>query len=173
MFKKPFRGITMNQHAPEFLQPQYFFPMFVGMWVGVSILLSFISGWASLAKDFKTMQDTIGKEFRYVSGSMGIRFFPVNYGNCLFVTVNEQGFELSVLFLFRVFSPKLFIPWKEVESVKLKRILVFHNTVVKLSDHWPTISISGKAGKRLFKEFENIKTKSSTHGLQETAKRCA
>lgn len=110
-----------NSTPLVFLQPQWFFPLFALMWVAISFLLSQTSGWSKLAAQFKSKQVAEGEQFRFVSGSMGIRPFPVSYGGCLFLTVNEVGFRLSLLFPFRLFCPPLFIPWKAVESVEQKR----------------------------------------------------
>ena len=103
------------------MQPQWLFPMFALMWVGICALLSMLGGWTSLAGEFRATQRTDGQRFRFVSGSMGSRMLPVSYGGCLFVTVNEIGFGLSLLFPFRPLSPPLFIPWTEVASAETKR----------------------------------------------------
>jgi hypothetical protein len=135
---------------PWLLEPQWFFALFVLLWAGVTGLLAILGGWASLATYFRADGPVQGDRFRFVSGSMGIRFLPVNYGNCLFVTVNDAGFRLSIFFLFRIFSPPLFIPWKAIASIETKRFLFFYPyIVVQLQDQWPRISIYGGAGRRI------------------------
>ena len=129
------------------MQPQWFFPMFALMWVSISALLSMLGGWTSLAGEFRATQRTDGQRFRFVSGSMGARVFPVNYGGCLFVTVNETGFGLSILLPFRLLSPPLFIPWSQVASAETKRFLFVNRAIVRLRGHWPAISVRGAAGK--------------------------
>jgi hypothetical protein len=37
-----------------------------------------------------------------------------NYNNCVTIGANFQGIHLSVLFLFRVGHPPIFIPWEDV-----------------------------------------------------------
>jgi len=134
---------------PWLLEPQWFFPFFALFWAGITGLLAILGGWASLATYFRAEGRVEGERFRFVSGSMGIRFLPVSYGNCLFVTVNEAGFRLSIFFPFRILSPPLFIPWKSVASVESKRLLFFRYTVVHLRDQWPRISIRGNAGRQI------------------------
>lgn len=51
-----------------------------------------------------------------------------NYGSCLIVGVNPEGIRLSVLFLFRIGHPPLFIHWPEV-SMREKRFLFFFKQV--------------------------------------------
>ena len=112
-------AVTVNQPAPPWLlEPQWFFPFFALFWFTVTALLAILSGWRSLATYFRTEAPVEGEQFRFVSGSMGARFFPVSYRNCLFVTVNETGFGLSILALLRLLSPPLFIPWEAVASVE-------------------------------------------------------
>ena len=138
------------------MQPQWFFPMFVLMWVSICALLSMLGGWTSLAGEFRATQRTDGQRFRFVSGSMGAPMFPVSYGGCLFVTVNEAGFGLSILFPFRPLSPPLFIPWTEVVSAETKRFFFVSRAVVRLHEHWPAISIRGAAGKSIVDAFARV-----------------
>jgi hypothetical protein len=118
-------------------------------WAGICGLLALLGGWAGLATYYRADGPVEGERFRFVSGSMGIRFLPVSYGSCLFVAVNEAGFRLSIFFPFRIMSPPLFIPWKSVASVESTRFLFFPYTVVHLRDQWPRISIRGNAGREI------------------------
>jgi len=132
--------------VPTYMEPQWFFPLFAVMWLTISTVLSHIGGWASLAKQFRDTGPQTGERFRFVSGSMGAGVFPVSYGGCLFVAVNDVGFRLSILFLFRFQTPPLFIPWSIVESVEEKRLLFVDYIRIRVRDHWPIISIRGRAG---------------------------
>jgi hypothetical protein len=148
--------------VPEFLQPQWFFPLFAIFWLGIACLLSLLGGWHSLASRYRAEESEgeAGERFRFVSGSLGARFLPVSYNSCLFVTVNERGFGLSVLVLFRIFSPPLFIPWTEVTSVEPKRsLLVFPYSVISLGNRLPTISLRGAAGKRVQQVFAQVRAR--------------
>jgi hypothetical protein len=120
------------------------------MWLGVGGLLSLLGGWFGLAADFRAEQPALGERFRFVSGSMGSRLFPVRYSNCLFVTVNDSGFRLSILFPFRFLTPPLFVPWSAIASIEQKKfLLVFRYTAIRVRDRWPTISVRGDAGQRI------------------------
>ncbi len=133
--------------APLFMQPQWLPFTFVVMWAVITGLLAHISGWAGLSSHFRAAAPPSGERFRFVSGSMGLKSFPVSYGGCLFLDVNTHGFRLSILFPFRFQSPPLFVPWSQVASVTEKKFLFMAFTELRLRDHWPTISIRGKAGK--------------------------
>jgi hypothetical protein len=76
------------------------------------------------------------------------RGLPVNYGNCLFVSVSRSGIRLSILFLFRFQSPPLFLPWVDVESVTERRLLfLMRYSEIILKGDWPRLSLYGAAGR--------------------------
>ena len=131
------------------MQPQWLPLTFIVMWIVITGLLAHLSGWAGLSSYLRATAPPGGEHFRFVSGSMGLKFFPVSYSGCLFLDVNTEGFRLSVLFPFRLQSPPLFVPWAQVATVTEKRFLFMEFTDLRLRDHWPTISIRGKAGKAI------------------------
>lgn len=146
----------MSQPLPDPFAPQWFIPFFVVMWLVISAVLALLSGWSGLATRFRTDGTAQGEQFRFVSGSMGAGVFPVNYGTCLFLKLNEQGFQLSVFFLFRFFSPPLFIPWSQVESVTERRFLFRQCAAVRIRGHEPVLSFYGKAGKRILEVYGKL-----------------
>ena len=87
---------------------------------------------------------------------MGLPFFPVNYGNCLFLTINERGFRLRILFPFRFLSPPLFVPWASIDSVVEKRFLLMRYAAIRIRENWPVISFYGKAGKRILEVYARL-----------------
>jgi len=144
---------------PQFLEPQWFFPLFCCFWVFLCAVLSLAGGWLSLSRDFRAFDETEGQRFRFRSGSLGLWPFPVTgYGNCLFLVVNDSGFRLSILFLFRPLSPPLFIPWSAVRSVQVGRFLFVRYTLVRLKRGWPAIALRGDAGDYLAATFERVST---------------
>lgn len=121
-----------------------------------------------MAKKFRTERSPDGERFRFVSGSMGTRFVPVNYGNCLFVTLNEAGIGLSILFPFRFQSPPLFLPWADVEAVSERRFLfVLRYVVIVMKGHWPRISLYGRVSEAI-RRFHGAHSK---RALQQAAAR--
>lgn len=160
--------------SPDLLEPQWFFPLFALMWLGIGGLLSLLSGWWSLASRFPAADSIQGENFRIVSGSIGLSFFPVNYGNCLFVTTNEKGFRLAILFLFRFLSPPLFIPWTQVGSVAEKRFLFMRYAAIRIRENWPMLSFYGKAGKHILGAYAKYPVKErSSRAVKGTSCACA
>lgn len=141
------------------LEPQWFIPLFALMWFGIGGLLSLLSGWWSLASRFRATDTIQGENFRFVSGSMGLRFFPVNYSSCLFVTINDEGFRVAILFVFRFLSPPLFIPWEGVESMVENRFLFMRYAAIRIRENWPMLSFYGRAGKRILEAYARVSGK--------------
>ena len=139
---------------------------FIAMWVGISTLLSRIGGWSTLARRYRATEPSAGKRFNFVSGSMGQRVFPVNYRTCLFVTVNDRGFYLSIFFLFGFQSPPLFVPWSELESVEAKRLFFLNYTVIRVRDLWPIIWMRGHTGECIIEAFSNWQSAQETHDIE-------
>jgi hypothetical protein len=144
----------MTEQIPTYLQPQYFFPVFAVMWFVVTAVLAHWSGWAHLSQKYRADGVEDGECFRFVSGSLGTRIMPVSYSNCLFISVNNHGIHLSILFLFRFQSPPLYLPWSDVESVSEKRFLfLFRWVVITVKDEWPRITLRGRAGEAALRLF--------------------
>ncbi len=145
-----------------FLQSQWFFPYFVAMWFGVTGLLAYASGWARLANQFPAQMPVQGDRFRFASGSMGLRFVPVSYDNCLFVTVSPSGLRISIFFPFRFLSAPMFVPWSAMESVTQGRfLLLMHTTVLVIKEQWPRITFRGGAGNAAYRAF--LASRSGAH----------
>jgi hypothetical protein len=120
-------------------------------------VLALAGGWFSLSGEFRSDESIEGERFRFASGSLGVWPFPVAaYGGCLFMTVNDSGFRLSILFPFRFLSPPLFIPWSAVKTVETGRVLFVRYTLVRLRRGWPTVALRGKAAQCLAETYERV-----------------
>lgn len=102
----------------------FFILFFVGMWLGVTIILSYTSGWASLAKIYRASKSFHGARWTPIHAQLGEAGLLGSFGNSLNIGANAEGLHLSVFILFRVNCPALFIPWEDV-SVESKKILGF------------------------------------------------
>jgi hypothetical protein len=138
--------------SPEFMQ-QWFLPLFVLGWLFVTGLLAYLSGWVALAGRFRANGSVDGERFQFSSGSLGRKFLPVSYGNCLFVTVNPQGLRLSIFLPFRFLSPPLYIPWADIDSITERRILFFDVVTFTIRDSWARLSLRGAPGRRAKEAF--------------------
>ncbi len=98
------------------------FPCYLaGFWLLVAAFISYIGGWATLAKRFRLSTPFIGEKWRRQSGQMR---WMAGYNQCLTVGCNHQGLYLAVMLLFRFRHPPLLIPWDEIR-ISRTRILFF------------------------------------------------
>ena len=107
--------------------------VFLILWTLVPIVISYVSGRASLAGQFRFNDTFSGPRWSWQSGQMR---FMMNYNRCLTVGASEQGLYLDMNPLFRVGHPALFIPWNEI-SAKPQRILFFPGTRFQLGRENP------------------------------------
>jgi hypothetical protein len=84
---------------------------FFSIWLLVSLVISLIGGWFSLARRFRSQAPFVGSKWWGQSGWMrGL----ASYRSCLVVGANPSGLYVAVFFPFRIAHPPLFIPWSEV-----------------------------------------------------------
>lgn len=125
------------RHVPEAAEWTWaLFPLFfVAMWCFVSILLASIGGWRVLARHYPTGSGFHGRSFTFRSAQVG----SVSYGACLTLGVNAEGLRMSILPMFRVAHPPLFVPWGDV-TVRAGRTWFFP---------WIELSFAKCAGQRM------------------------
>lgn len=109
--------------------------IFIGIWIVVMIISAKLSGWQTIARYYRSDSPFNGVRFR--SQSAGMRF-GTNYNGLLTVGVNRMGLYLSVLFLFRIGHPHLFIPWRDITMTERKKFVM--RQVVLQFARCPTIS---------------------------------
>ncbi|MBC3935301.1 hypothetical protein H8K47_08010 [Undibacterium sp. CY7W] len=134
----------------------WFFIFFLAMWFAITGLLSTLSGWRSMATHWRARGQNSGNTYRFVSGTMGAKSFPVGYGSCLTITVSEQGLGLAVLLPFRFMSPPIFIPWSQITSVTEGKTLFIRHVLIQPHNHWTRIKLHGQV-------VEQILSSSSGH----------
>ncbi len=134
-----------------------FFAVFAATWVGVNLVLALLSGWLILWFRFPGGPAIQGRRFRFVSGSMGMFGFPARFSRVLFVSVGPKGIRLNLLFLFRLFSPPIMIPWSAVESVTERKLWFFRRTVIHIEGSWLEIRLQGEAAREVRRQFQSLK----------------
>jgi hypothetical protein len=95
--------------------PQFAFILFfAGMWLTVTWLLSYVSGWAFLARHYRAARPFAGRYERIRASQMGPLGPFGGARNALYVAIDPQGLHLRMFILFRVNCRDLFIPWGEI-----------------------------------------------------------
>ncbi|WP_193214079.1 hypothetical protein [Luteolibacter marinus] len=96
-----------------------FMLVFVGMWVGVCLLISRIGGWSTVAARYPADAVPAGETFRMQSASFG----GANYSSCLTITASPAGLHLEVLVPFRPGHRPIFLPAAVIKRAKIRKIL--------------------------------------------------
>jgi hypothetical protein len=105
----------IDQHPSVFAA---IFPIyFVTLWLIVGTTISFIGGWFSLAKVYRTRATFNGTKWRMQSGQMR---WLANYNKALTLGVSQQGLYLASVFLFRFMHPPLLVPRSEIKVRRSK-----------------------------------------------------
>jgi hypothetical protein len=112
--------------------PSIFVPILAFIWVGSCWLILAFSGWKGLAEHFRADRDVAGERFRSVSGSLRSGMLPTRFNNCLGVAIAPDGFDVSMLFVVRLFHLPLFFPCAAVQTMLPKRSIFSQSVVVTL-----------------------------------------
>ncbi len=143
----------------SFIDPSksHYFPiLFIILWIGICFLLSLISGWWALSKNYRANYPFSGKKLRMKSATMR---WGTNYGGCLTIGANREGLYLAIFPIFRINHPPLFIPWNDI-STETGKQFVFFNIVkfnFRKSSNIPLI-VSTKLADRIFRMKDEWQT---------------
>jgi hypothetical protein len=105
----------VEQHPMLFVAIFPFY--FIIIWLLVGAINSYVGGWFSLARVYRTRMVFNGARWRMQSGQMR---WLANYNNMLTFGVSRQGLYLASMFLFRFMHPPLLIPWSEIKVRRSK-----------------------------------------------------
>ncbi|MGB8248106.1 MAG: hypothetical protein WCE98_08870 [Chlorobium sp.] len=72
------------------------------------------------------------------------------------MTLDSRGVHLDILFIFRMLSPPLFIPWRAIASVGEQKHLFGSYGVVHIKDCPVVLLIAGEAGEQLRAEYAKL-----------------
>ena len=123
------------------------FPLFfAGMWVGISALLSRLSGWSELAKRYPAAAEPEGERVVWTSAQIG----GVSFRSCLNVTLAPDGLYLVPARLFRLFMPPVLVPWSDIRFEGFTKVLFFELACFRLGGaDGPTFFVFTSLGARL------------------------
>jgi hypothetical protein len=116
------------------------------MWTGISFLLSWLSGWRSLAERYRTGGAPDGERISWTSARIG----SVSFRSCLNLTLAPAGLFLVPLLPFRMFMPPLLIPWADVRFEGFTRMLFMELACFRLGGgQGPVFAVFRRTGERL------------------------
>jgi hypothetical protein len=106
--------------------PFYFPIFFVLMWLFVTTMLGFISGWYTLMQRYPDRSEVALHTFTGQSGSMNF----VGMRSILNLSVCPSGLRIGIMRIFGIFCRDFFVPWNEIDVARKDR---FFWKVAKLS----------------------------------------
>ncbi len=119
----------------------------------IAMLKPFVSGWRQLAKIYPFREISIGEEFYSIHGITGQVFFPVEYVRTLNILISSSGLSMESTARFSFMTPKLFIPWENIDSVSKTRHFFRLAFRIRVQNSWVTIFILGDAGKAILEAW--------------------
>ena len=123
------------------------FPFFfLALWLFVTTLLSFLSGWYKLAARFPDRNEEPLLKLSLQSGSMGL---GVSMRGVLNISACPSGLRIGINRLFGPFARKFFVSW---EDLHVTRRTILFSPSARLQFGTPqigTLTISGHAANRL------------------------
>jgi hypothetical protein len=134
----------IDQHPAVFA---VIFPIyFLCLWFLVALVVSFVGGWFSLARLYRTRVPFNGSKWRGQSGQMRCL---TNYNRVLTLGTSQEGLYLASMFLFRLMHPPLLIPRSEIK-VRRKKGWVFEYVIFTMGHELAIpLRIRGSLGAKL------------------------
>jgi hypothetical protein len=130
-----------------------FFPIFfVALWMGITRLLSGVSGWTTLAPAYAGRVVSPTARAQMATGSMGR--VPVSFRSVLTVEVGDEGVGLSLPTIFASGAPPLLIPWDHVVDGHERRLGPFHSFRFHTREPRVPVTVSGRAARLVMAEWE-------------------
>ena len=97
----------------------FYFPIFlVLMWLFVTTMLGFVSGWYALMRRYPDRPESALRRFTNQSGSMN----SVGMRSILSLSVCPSGLRVGIMRIFGIFSRDFFVPWDEVAVSRKDRL---------------------------------------------------
>lgn len=114
--------------------PGIFFPLyFAVLWLAVTTVLAFVSGWFRLMEQFPDQADEPILRLRGQSGAMGP---GVGMSRILTLSVCRTGLRVGMMRLFGLFCRDFLVPWESIAIVRKRGLF---GRVVKLQFGNPVI----------------------------------
>jgi hypothetical protein len=124
-----------------------FFPViFIGMWFTVTTLLSFLSGWFTLMRDYGDADERPILKLTWQSATMGL---GVGLNSILRLEVCPSGLRLGIMRLFGPFCRDIFIPWNDI-AVTRRSFLGLTFAILRFGGRgFPKLTLRGPLADRL------------------------
>jgi hypothetical protein len=137
----------------------YLFPLFfIGMWLIITTILGFASGWFRLQDRYPRKDERPLLKLRGRSGSMGM---GVGFSGILTLGACRSGLELGIWKIFAPFQRPIFVPWKDIRAAPSRSLFA---PAVQLSFGIPEMGRL-KIDARSWERLRNAAAESSAQNL--------
>jgi|SRR5215217_392154 len=102
-----------------------------------SAVISRVSGWHELARQFRADGPAPSYMRNFTSGKIGW----VGYNGCIAVGGDEQGLYLAPSLVFRLFHPPLRIPWSEIHDREITSFFFVKSDSFRAGEHSTRIQL--------------------------------
>lgn len=104
--------------------------LFVMMLAASPLVIFTISrfGWKSLADRYELMRPFEGLNLGITSAWIN----SMSYSRILRIRYSSDGLYLRPVFIFQLFHPAILIPWTEIVSVKVQKMILVRNVVLTI-----------------------------------------
>jgi len=103
----------MSGDATQWPSPLLFLFCFAVLWIAVTSLVLYLSGWLALERSYRACNGAKGIPVRLRSAKLG-RGVIGQFRNVLTLWVGKEGLQLHVLVLFGPGRSDLFFPWADI-----------------------------------------------------------
>ncbi|MEP3227226.1 MAG: hypothetical protein ABJO01_14710 [Parasphingorhabdus sp.] len=105
-------GVSIDENLIFALFPIFF----IGLWLGIVLLIAKTSGWSKLQDRFPDRHDMALLAMRSQSGIMGgAKMGKAKFSGCLKLDVCRTGLRVSVWKIFGPFQRPFFVPWSQID----------------------------------------------------------
>ena len=147
----PFPASSLAAHPALF--PILFPFFFAGLWLTVTTLLGFWSGWFKLQAEFPDSREPSDLRLHWQSGLIGFGALwnpwgKVSYSRCLRLDACPGGLRVAIWRLFGPFCRPFLLPWRGME-VESRRILLWRYVRLTAVDAGYSVTIRRPAYDRI------------------------
>jgi hypothetical protein len=103
----------MSSSTAQWASPLLFLFFFAVLWITVTSLVLYLSGWLALERIYRAGSGAKGIPLRLRAAKLG-RGFIGQFRNVLTLWVGKEGLQLHVLVLFGPGRSDLFFPWADI-----------------------------------------------------------
>lgn len=108
------------------------FPIaFTALWVGITLLMSFIGGWGRVGRTYAAgRRPDGGRVLRHVTGMFGV----ASYRHVLTVITTDSGLYIDNRTIFRPGHPPLFIPFSAIVHPRRQTLFFWEYVAFEVGD---------------------------------------